>query len=194
MSDRNRKRIIVASVVVLVLLGSWMMGSRSHSGTMEVTFIGWTNNPQETYPAQSYPHPQNAPIRVCVTPPDATGRCALFRVTNAHKTGVLWFKTTAIETKDGATWNTWQTFPLVHTVIPMVPWQGASGSSWHPGTSMLYAIGTPPGVPSNTCWRMRVSVTLEPTGFRQYANEKLGQKLLRLYSWHVITSSEVPAQ
>jgi len=188
MSGRAKKRAIIVGALVVALFGSWFFAFRPGSSTLEVRFIGWTNNPQVAY----------TPIRVCVTPPDATGNCALFQVTNTRKTGMLWFATTAIETREGATWKTWRTRwnPYRGRTLrnDSEQWRGVEGSSWLPGTSMLYAIGVPEGLPSTSVWRMRVSVALEPTGFRRSVNEKMGQTVFRLYSWHAVTTSEVPAQ
>src|SRR6266496_3199306 len=152
-----RRSAIIFIVVILLLLGCLLwMSVRSHERdrSLAVVFVGWTNNPQHTF----------SPFRVEVVPQGATGLCALFRVTNVRRSGYILFSTSSVETNDGRGWTAF---------VPAGSWSGVGGSTWTPGYTCLYAVGWPPGLPTNSSWRLQLSVAREPSGFYRYANEKL---------------------
>ena len=151
----------------------WLAGSASVSSKSElsVVFVGFTNNPQHTM----------QPVRVEVCQ-GATGFCAMFRVTNVSTNRYIRFDTSSVERKDGRGWAQF---------APVSSWAGVEGLDWSPGNSCLYAVAWPPGLATNTAWRLQLSVAHEPSGLRSFVNGMLGREVLGAYGSQAGTSSEV---
>jgi hypothetical protein len=125
---------------------------------LSVVFVGMTNNP-----ARSMTPPR---LAVCQ---GATGRCAMFMVSNTSSNQYIWFNTASVEQK---TETGWQLF------IPYrSPWSGVEGMVWPPGSSGIYAVGWPPGMATNACWRLNVRYGREPPIIGIVVNQKTGREL-----------------
>jgi hypothetical protein len=115
--------------------------------------------------------------------------CALFLVTNVTARDLLWFNTPFAEQKLGGEWK-----PLVRGANA---WSGVEGRLWTPGYGCFMAVGWPPGLDTNACWRLRVSFGRDPSLLRILINQKFAQPLLgrELFrsgnAENMISSSEV---
>ena len=161
-------------LILLLLSYKWWFTANSvvpSKSNLSVVFVGFTNNPQHTM----------QPVRVEVVQ-GATGFCALFRVTNIGTNNHIRFNTSSVESNDGRGWADF---------APIRSWAGVGGSVWSPGYSCLYAVAWPPGLPTNTAWRLKLSVAREPSGLREYVNRKLGREVFGPYGGHAMVSSEV---
>lgn len=156
------RRYVIVFVTFLLLLVAylfWMGGQAGPtSPKLAVVFVGMTNNPASTM----------TPVRVAVCQ-GATGRCAMFTVSNTTTNQYLRFKTTSVELK---TETGWQSF-----VLSSGSWSGVEGSVWSPRYGCLFAVGWPPGLPTNASWRLQVRYEREPTSLGVILNQKIGRQL-----------------
>lgn len=170
-----RRYEVLFSVLIVFLLAYtwWLAGSSnvSSKSNLSVVFVGFTNNPQHSM----------EPVRVEVCQ-GATGVCALFRVTNASTNRWIRFDTSTVERKDGQGWAQFS---------PVGSWAGVGGSVWSPGYSCLYAVEWPPGLPTNTAWRLQLSIAHEPSGLRAFVNRMLHREVFGAYGSQAGVSSEV---
>lgn len=172
----SMRRRVWLSVAFLFLTGLalWRVASQASFGKpdLSVVFVGFTNNPQMTM----------EPVRVNVTE-GANGLCALFSIANTRTDELLiQFKTASVEWNDGRGWSRF---------VPTARWAGPEGSLWQPGYSCLYAVAWPPGLSTNSAWRLLMSFALEPSGLRLSVNKKLKRELFGPYHWRTTVSSEV---
>jgi hypothetical protein len=161
MKGRLRYRSIVLGITIAALLLCLTMAPRrvapSKGIGLQVTFLGLTNNPVAQF----------KPFRLCVSG-SPSGTCALFRLKNAGGLRCIGFETSGVEqlTTEG-----WRPFS------PTGPWQGMKGAVWPPGSSALFAIGWPPGLSSNTTWRLalrwREELTIPAEVINQWSNRKI---------------------
>jgi hypothetical protein len=177
---RKRYLALLAGVVMVLLI--LLISRPSHTGAqankLAVVFVGMTNNPVRTLGPPR--------VEVCQR---ARGLCALFLVTNTAKNDILWFKTAFAEQKTGEGWKALS--PGTNR------WYGMEGSLWTPGCACLIAVGWPPGLPTNSTWRLRVGYGRNPSGLGILINQKLAQPMLRRDLFrdrkeeNVVSSSEV---
>lgn len=125
---------------------------------VSVLFVGMTNNPIRTM----------GPPRVELCG-GATGCCALFLVTNTTSNQCLWFKTGLVEQKTAGGWKRF--------VPGTTAWSGIDCGLWTPGYGCFLAVGWPPGLPTNACWRLRMGYGLEPSKRARLVNNYLGWEL-----------------
>jgi hypothetical protein len=155
------KYIAIFSVFVLILFGFVIRSNLrrvSVAPSLSVAFVGVTNNPARQW----------TPTRIEVCQ-GATGLCALFLVRNVASNHSIWFKTASIEQK---TSTGWQTFLPSGT-----SWSGVEGSVWSPGYGCLYAVGWPPGVPTNATWRLQVGTGPGPSGLQLLVNQRIRREI-----------------
>jgi hypothetical protein len=170
------RRFIALFVIVTLLLLGGLWSFRRDAGSpgssnLSVVFVGFTNNPQGAM----------QPVRIEVVE-GAAGMCALFRVANVGTNRPLDFKTLSIESTNRRGW------------VPFVPktaWNGIEGAHWEPGYGCFYAVGWPPGLPTNATWRLRLSVTREPSGVRRLVNRMLNREVFGPSGRQTMLSSEV---
>ena len=179
----SRRYIIVFAALVLLLVAYlfWQGGQTGPiSPKLSVVFVGMTNNPTRTM----------MPIRVAVCG-GATGRCAMFMVSNTTTSQSVRFKTIAVEQKTASGWRLF---------IPSSgSWFGLEGGDWSPGYGCLVAVGWPPGLATNASWRLQVRYEREPSSLGTILNQKIGRQLFPpgLILFHrgegeaVVLSSEV---
>ncbi len=176
-----RRYLAVLAAVVLASLVFWLWptpGKGSRPDKLAVIFVGLTNNPSRTM----------GPSRVEVCQ-GATGMCALFLVTNTIRNECLWFKTAFAEQKAGGEWK--QFSPGTNA------WSGVEGSLWAPAYGCFMAVGWPPGLSTNSSWRLQVSYGRDPSMLRTLINEKFGEPVLGRELFHrgkqesTVGSSEV---
>jgi hypothetical protein len=98
----------------------------------------------------------------------ASGTCALFLVTNITRHQFLWFKTASLERK---TETGWERFTPTNGA-----WSGPEGSLWAPGYGCFVAVGWPPGLPTNVCWRLQLSYGRDPSELGILINQKSGRE------------------
>ena len=157
----RHKYTAIFSMFVLILLGFGLWSSSRHvpvAPSLSVAFVGVTNNPARQW--------RPTRIEVCQ---GATGLCAVFYVRNVTSNRFLWFKTVAVEQKMQ---TGWQSF------LPSgASWSGVEGSVWSPGYGCLYAVGWPPGLPTNATWRLQVRGGREISGWRRLVNQKIGREI-----------------
>jgi len=180
---RPRRYMIFFAVFVLLIVAYiclWGGHTGPTSPKLSVVFIGMTNNPIRTM----------TPTRLAVCQ-GATGRCAMFMVSNISSNQYIWFNTVSVEQK---TETGWQQF------IPSSgSWFGLEGGEWSPGYGCLVAVGRPPGLSTNASWRLQVRYGREPSSLGIRLNKMIGQKLFPpgLFPLHrgegeaVVQSSEV---
>ena len=154
---RSQQSIATFAALALLIVG-YLFWSGVRAGApntkLSVVFVGLTNSPMS----------QMTPTRVEVCQ-GATGLCAIFWVTNISTKQFMWFKTVSIEQKTDAGW---------HSFVPSGgPWSGIEGSLWQPGYGCLYAVGWPPGLTTNTTWRLQVLCGRDPSAFGIYVNQKI---------------------
>ena len=185
MSDKNsnnwaqRHRYTVTAFAFLLLLLALVLWSGSRpvpaATSLSVGFVGMTNGPAR----------QMKPTRIEVCQ-GATGLCAMFSVRDVSSNRWIWFKTASIEQK---TPTGWQTFSPNGT-----PWSGVEGGLWSPGYGCLYAVGWPPGLPTNATWRLRVSYGREPSTLRRRVNRMIGLAIFRSGREESVIASEEVSQ
>jgi len=168
----RRRSLVIASLVFVALSGAAILGVCGRSTiNLSVQFIGMTN----LATGQTFPTP--------VSGEGATGRCALFWVTNitAHH---IWFQTTSVEQK---TETGWQVF-----IPSRRSWSGVGGSDRLPSSGRVQAVGWPPGLPTNASWRLRVRYGRDPSPLGNIINQKLGRVIFHSGTERtLIASSEV---
>ena len=156
------KRFIAVLAVLALFLMAYLFWSGIHVSApttkLSVVFVGITNSPTRTM----------TPTRIEVCQ-GATGLCAMFWVTNIDARQTIWFKTTSVEQKTEAGWR------------PFVPsggaWSGIEGSLWQAGYGCFYAVGWPPGLPTNATWRLQVSYGRDPSNFGIIVNQETGRNI-----------------
>lgn len=159
MAYRRTYAVFFGALVLLVLaVFRWGSIHPARAGTsLSVVFIGMTNNPAR----------QMTPSRIAVCQ-GATNLCAMFRVSNSSSNRWIWFKTVAIEQKTHAGWQTFS---------PSGSWSGVEGRLWSPGYGCLFAVGWPPGLPTNTAWRLQLSYGKDPSLFGIVVNQRIGHEI-----------------
>src|SRR5688500_850066 len=129
----RRTRYLALGFAILVLVAFILLRTLNPASAAAskptVLFVGFTNNPVR----------QMLPFRV-ETCEGATGLCALFWVTNTSP-NIINFKTDSVEIKTG---NGWEPFLPTGAL-----WRGVEGSLWFPNYGCFYAVGWPPGLPTN---------------------------------------------
>ena len=179
--------LVIASLVFVALSGAAILGVCGRSTmNLSVQFIGMTNITAADASMQiiwitNSTAGQTLPIPV--SGEGATGRCALFWVTNitAHH---IWFQTTSVEQK---TETGWQAFIPSHR-----SWSGVGGSQWLPRSGRVQAVGWPPGLPTNASWRLRVRYGRDPSLLGMMINQKAGRVIFHSGTARtLIASSEV---
>src|ERR1051325_5376797 len=157
----RHKYTVTVFAFVLLLLAIVLWGSSRPVPvvpSLAVGFVGMTNSPAR----------QMKPTRIEVCN-GATGLCAMFSVRDVSSNRWIWFKTASIEQK---TPTGWQTFLSNST-----SWSGVEGGRWSTGYGCLFAVGWPPGLPTNATWRLRVSYGREPSMSRMVVNRKIGLEI-----------------
>lgn len=177
MAGRHRYSVIISVVVILVIgLIGFLVWSSPRPGPvtpLSVAFIALTNNPARQW----------TPTRIEMCQ-GATGLCGMFFVRNASSNRVLWFKTVGVEQKTSAGWQT--------CVTSNTPWSGVEGSVWTPGYGCFYAVGWPPGLPTNATWRLRVAYGYDPSLMKMVLNQKIGKDIFHSGGQEaVVASTEV---
>jgi|SRR5581483_5032841 len=169
----NRHQFTVSAFVLLLLaLLLWASSRPVPAATsLSVGFVGMTNGPAR----------QMKPTRIEVCQ-GATGLCAMFLVRDVSSNRWIWFKTASIEHK---TPTGWQTFLPKGT-----SWSGINGGYWSPGYGCIFAVGWPPGLPTNATWRLRVSYGPEPSTLGMVLNRKLGREIFHSGPEEAVISSE----
>ena|SRR5579872_3430583 len=172
----DKKYIAAVAVASLVLGACWFWSWQRPSlqpQKLAVLFAGMTNNVTRTM----------GPPRVEVCG-GASGACALFLVTNLTLHQFLWFKTASVERK---TELGWERFTPTNR-----SWFGPEGSLWTPGYGCFIAVGWPPGLPTNVCWRLQLSYGKDPSALGLLINQKSGRELFHSSkAENTIPSSEV---
>jgi hypothetical protein len=155
-------KYLAAVAAILLVLGVYAAWSSLRPSPqlqeLSVLFVGMTNNVTR---AMGPPR-----IEVCG---GASGTCALFLVTNTTSRHFLWFNTASVERKTETGWE--------HFTPADVSWSGPQGSLWSPGYGCFLAVGWPPGLPTNACWRLQVSYGREPSRLGILINQKSGREL-----------------
>ena len=171
----TRTTTSLIALVVLLLLFVVGRSSKNHAkaSPLSVTFTGWTNDPTR-------PPPQPGGLAVCR---GATGRCALFWVTNSGpRTQRVWFETFQLEQKVDGQWRRFS---------PINPeWGGVEGSVWQGNAGCTYAVGLPSGLSSNAIWRLQIDCGPELSPLRSMINRKLGRQIFRRPTEYVTFPSE----
>jgi hypothetical protein len=167
----NRVLISIGFVVVLVGLLYWLLGGK-HPPSVE--FVSLTNNPVSI--------PPSASARLILSE-GATNLCALFWFTNSNAASV-WFKTECAEQKVGGKW--------IECARPSARWNGVGGGLWFKGSGCLYAVGWPPGLPTNAIWRLQVRYGNDLSLSKLIMNRRLRFMLFRpSQSFDIFPSTEV---
>jgi hypothetical protein len=139
---------------------------------LSIILVGFTNNPT------------SPPLSIAGS---GKGLHALFAVTNTSTREFIRFDTVAVEWLDGGAWKEFG--PLLEG-WPTNLWRGISGSRWSPGHGGVQAVAWP-GISTNSSWRLRVSVSTDPTLFKQAVNEKVRQEIFYPHDTMMITGPEV---
>lgn len=113
----------------------------------------------------------------------AAGLCAMFWVGNFPSNQFTRFNTVSVEQK---TETGWQTFSPSGNA-----WSGVAGNLWRSGYDCFYAVGWPPGLPTNAVWRLQVRYGKEPSGLGVRLKQILGWDIYSLSTGRVIPSAEV---
>src|SRR5260370_40422704 len=173
MANRHKYTVTVFAFVLLLLaLVLWGSSRPVPAATsLSVGFVGMTNGPAR----------QMTPTRIEVRQ-GATGLCAMFSVRDVSSNRWIWFKTASVEQK---TPTGWQTFLPNGT-----SWSGVEGGYRSPGYGCLYAVGWPPGLPTDATWRWRVTYGRQPSSLGMGVNRKLGGEIFHREE-AVISSEEV---
>jgi hypothetical protein len=169
-----RYLILFAAVVLLVSVCLWRSSTRAQAAAkadLSVVFLYLTNNPKAAL----------NPVRIAV-PQNVAGLCALFRVTSICSNTPILYDTLFVEKREGHRWTKF---------APPGPSTRMAGLDWMPGYSCLVALSWPPGLPTNTSWRLQLTVAREPPGFAEYINRRLHRELFRPRGRHSVASSEV---
>lgn len=160
-SSRNTKLLLGLGILLASILLWINVSTRAKPDKMSVILVGLTNNPSR----------QSTPVRIEASP-GATGLCALFWVTNNTSDQTFWFRTSFAEQK---TPSGWQRVPSNSNM----PWYGVGGSIWSPNSGCYYAVGWPPGLATNSTWRLRVSYGREPSELGNRINQIIGRQIFR---------------
>jgi hypothetical protein len=174
---RSRRHILVFAILLVFVLAPmlWMLGRNGNQlSPLSVTFAGWTNNPAWTPPPNRLELGRGA-----------TGRCALFWVTNTgNPRERVWFDAMKVEQKVDGQWRAF---------VPANPgWSGVEGSIWMGGYGCHYAVALPPGLQSNAIWRLQVRCGRDRSSLKLVINSWLGREFFRRSEGHVsLPSSEV---
>ena len=172
---RGRKWLLVASalLVIAIVWVCWTLAlSSGPTSPLSVTFTGWTNNPVRVPP----------PVGRLELGRGATGRCALFWVTNTGPSDSrVWFDALQVEQKIAGEWH------------PFVPtdkrWSGVEGSIWMGQYGCTYAVGWPPGLAANAIWRLQVRCGKDRSSLQLWINSLLGRQIFRGGKEYVTLSS-----
>ena len=176
---RNRRCIMAVAMLLLFAFMSilwWSGQSRKRVSPLSVTFAGWTNHPARMPPPNRLELGRGA-----------TGRCALFWVTNTgnpHER--VWFDAMRVEQKIDGQW---------HAFVPTnARWSGVEGSIWNGGYGCHYAIGSPPGLPTNAIWRLQVRCGRDRSSLKLAINSWMGREFFRRTKEYVSfpTSEVIP--
>jgi hypothetical protein len=157
---RNAKHIaaVTAAFLVLGVYWAWDRSGRSvQPQKLAVLFTGMTSNVTRTMGPPR--------VEVCGS---GSGACALFLVTNLTSGQYLWFKTAWVERKAETGWERFT--PTNRS------WFGPEGKLWGPGYGCFIAVGWPPGLPTNACWRLQVSYGRDPSELGIVINQKSGRE------------------
>jgi hypothetical protein len=150
--------LFVGALLVLALVIGWIR-SQAHSTPgpppVSVVFTELMNDPVA----------RMAPARVAVGA-GATGLCAMFWVTNTSTDKYCWIRTAGVETQGPGGWQERRQID--------VSWYGVMVSMWRPGYGCLVAVGWPPGIPTNECWRLKLIYGEDPSLGKSAINQKLG--------------------
>lgn len=169
-----RKRILIFGVLLLGLVFFvWNVVPTQKGAKLSVTFAGFTNNPVRGVTPTGR-------IEVCA---GATGTCALFFVRNVTTNQYLWFNTASVE-REGE--QGWERFEPIGGV-----WSGVEGSLWGPSYGCLYAVGWPPGLPTNSAWRLQVRYGRDPSLFGIVINQRIGRQIFRSGKEEAVLPSDV---
>jgi hypothetical protein len=166
--------VVAAGLFFLGYVVSVSVHTKAKAPLLSITFQGWTNNPVRSPP----------PNRLELAR-GATGRCALFWVTNAEPFDhTLWFDSFEVEQNTN---GQWLAFTRTNSL-----WSGVEGSVWWGGYGCMYAVGWPPGLPTNATWRLRIRCGRDLSPIKLRINEKLRRKIFHPDQKHmVLWSSEV---
>jgi hypothetical protein len=170
--SRNRVLILIGVLGVVAGLLIWLSGA-NRPRPISVGFVSLTNNPVATL--------ASAKPRLAMAQ-GATNLCAVFWFTNAHAASV-WFKTDCAEQKIGGKW--------VECARPSSQWNGVEGGLWRKGSGCLYAVGWPPGLPTNATWRLKVRYGNDLSVFKIIMNQKFGAVFHSSESFGIFPSGEV---
>jgi hypothetical protein len=169
-----RKRVIILVGVLCVIAGVlFSLLSFSRPRSVSVNFVCLTNNPVRAF---------TSPAGRFEVAMGATNLCAVFWFTNASAASV-WFKTDCAERKVDGKW--------VECARPGGQWNGLEGGMWTKGSGCLYAVGWPPGGPTNATWRLRVRCGNDLSVFKIVVNQKLGAIFSPSKSFDIFPSGEV---
>ena len=160
MANRQKYAVTVSAFALLLLALVLWGGSRpvTVATSLSVGFVGMTNGPAR----------QMTPTRIEVCQ-GAIGLCAMFSVRDVSSNRWIWFKTASIEQKTPTGWRTF---------LPNgTSWSGVEGGYWSPGYGCLYAVGWPPGLPTNQTWRLKVGSGPELSGLRLLVNQRIGRTI-----------------
>ena len=171
----RRYLFILGFGLIVLLLVPFRTKSRTPIATksdLSIMLVGFTNNP--TWPPLSFAG-------------SGKGLHALFAVTNTSTSEFIQFDTVAVEWFDGGAWKEFG--PLLEG-WPTNLWRGISGSRWSPGHGCVQAVAWP-GISTNSSWRLRLSVSTDPTLFKQVVNEKVGQEIFHPHGTVSVMGPEV---
>jgi len=157
----RRVKYVAAVTAASFVLGLFWAASRLRPGVpppkLSVLFTGMTNNVTRTM----------GPPRIALCR-GSSGACALFLVTNLTGREYLWFKTGSVERKTETGWERFNPTDW--------SWSGPEGSLWGPGYGCFFAVGWPPGLPTNACWHLQLSYGREPGVLGILINQKSGRE------------------
>lgn len=169
-----RKVVLIFAVTLLFVTSIvWLIVPQQKGPMLSVTLAGFTNNPVRGVT------PAGRRIEVCY---GAAGTCALFEVRNVTSNQFLWFKTASLERK---TEKGWERVDSIEGV-----WSGVEGNLWSPGYACLYAVGWPPGLPTNATWRLQVRHGKDPSLLARLINQKIGRDIFRSGKQKAVVASD----
>jgi hypothetical protein len=136
-----------------------------------VEFVGLTNSPVRSM----------QPVRLEVVR-GGSGVHAVFRVGNMSSNYFIRFWSITVEKNENGKWtDAGQAFGI----------NGLNGSRWSPGYSCLYAYPWPPGLPTNSTWRLQLVAGRERSGWSKYVNDKWRRDIFPPYAKHIVASTAV---
>lgn len=170
-----KRYLALLAVLLLPLIGAMWWQTKHPSlpsrSDLTVEFVCLTNDPVAAM----------EPVRVEVVN-GTTGLHALFRVKNVNPDKSINFRTLGIEQETAQGW------------VPYAPtnsWHGVGGDGWDPNYCCLYAIQWPPGLATNTAWRMQLNVEQDISNFRERINLLIHFPVFRPHVGGFTTSSAV---